>query len=112
MTQGAEEGGKGEAEAKPPILYISTLVLLPSYRSYGIATHLLAQVLSRAIEAYGVTAVTAHVWEANEEGRTWYRARRFEECGLVEGYYRKLRPQEAVLVRRPVKVGDWAGRGG
>ncbi|KAF2753364.1 hypothetical protein EJ05DRAFT_514849 [Pseudovirgaria hyperparasitica] len=95
-----------------PTLYISTLVLLPSYRAYGIATHLLHCVLARAIRAHGVSAVTAHVWEANAEGRAWYSARGFEEVGFVEGYYRRLRPSGAVLVRRRVRVGEWAGARG
>jgi ribosomal protein S18 acetylase RimI-like enzyme len=54
----------------------------------------------------GVADVYAHVWEENEEARRWYKGRGFwEEGGRVEGYYRKLKPSGAVIVRREVGRG-------
>ena len=42
----------------------------------------------------------------------WYRQRGFEvEEGIVEGYYRKLRPSGARVVRRRVGVKDWIRAG-
>jgi len=90
-------------------LYISTLCTLSPYQSHGLASHLLSLITARAVKKYGVTSVTAHVWEANEEARIWYKGRNFEECGSEEGYYRKLRPTGAVAVRRGVAVGDLLG---
>lgn len=56
----------------------------------------------------GVREVYAHVWEANEEGVEWYVKRGFVVVGgVVERYYRRLRPQGAVVVRRRFGVGDW-----
>lgn len=52
--------------------------------------------------------IYAHVWEVNEEGVEWYVKRGFVVVGgLVETYYRRLRPQGARVVRRRVGVGDW-----
>ena len=85
------------------ILYISTLTLLSPYRGQGIATHLLSAALSAAErEDRGVTAVCAHVWEANDEALAWYARRGFRVVGREEGYYRRLTPGGAVLVRRQV----------
>lgn len=57
-----------------------------------------------------VKEIYAHVWEANEEALGWYGKRGFEVGGeVVEGYYRKLRPSGARVVKRKVGVGDWVG---
>ena len=87
-------------------LYISTIGVLAPYRSHGIAMHLLQVIVRRAVELHGVRCVTAHVWEANEEGLEWYKKRGFETLGKEDGYYRKLRPQSAFLVRKWIAVGD------
>lgn len=71
--------------------------------------HLLQAVVKKAVELYGVRSVTAHVWEANEEGLEWYAKRKFEVLGKEEGYYRKLKPGTAVLVRKWIGVGDLLG---
>ncbi|KAF3052167.1 hypothetical protein E8E11_005010 [Didymella keratinophila] len=90
-------------------LYISTIGVLAPYREHGIAVHLLSAVVRKAVELHGVRCVTAHVWEANEEGLEWYKKRKFEILGKEEGYYRKLEPKAAWLVRRWIGVGDLLG---
>ena len=92
-------------------LYISTIGVLAPYRSHGIAMHLLQAVVKKAVELHSVRSVTAHVWEANEEGMEWYKKRKFEILDKDEGYYRKLRPQGAFLVRKWIGVGDLLGNG-
>lgn len=87
-------------------LYISTLGVLSPYRSHGIAMHLLQAIVKKAVELHGVRSVTAHVWEANEEGMEWYKKRNFDIVGKEEGYYRKLKPQGAFLVQKWIGVGD------
>ncbi|KAF2190514.1 acyl-CoA N-acyltransferase, partial [Zopfia rhizophila CBS 207.26] len=87
-------------------LYISTLCLLPPYRSHGIATHLLHSVIAKASKKHGLKCVTAHVWEANEDGLEWYAKRGFDVLERGEGYYRKLKPSGAILVRKWIEVGD------
>jgi ribosomal protein S18 acetylase RimI-like enzyme len=87
-------------------LYISTIGILSPYRSHGIATHLLHRIAAKASEEHGAKCITAHVWEANEDGLEWYKKRGFEIIGKEEGYYRKLKPSGAVLVRRWISIGD------
>ncbi|KAH0558603.1 hypothetical protein GP486_004743 [Trichoglossum hirsutum] len=107
---GRQDGSNSEpttTTTKQRQLYILTLCILAPYRRLGLASHLLEQMISRALVAEdGVSDVYAHVWEANEEARRWYSRRGFgEEEGRVEGYYRRLKPQGAVVVRRNVRIG-------
>ena len=104
---GADSLGTGGAG---PLLYISTLTVLSPYRHYGIATHLLSAVTATAIEKYGIRATGAHVWTENPEGREWYRKKGFREERVEEGYYRRLKPSAAVVVRKVVGVADLLGR--
>ncbi|GAB1727802.1 hypothetical protein NU195Hw_g2123t1 [Hortaea werneckii] len=100
----AEEEAEGEK-----LLYLSTLVLLSPYRGHGIMTCMLRQLTQRAVHSYGVSCVGAHVWEANSEGLEWYARRGFTVMGREEGYYRRLEPKGAVVVRKGVGVGDLLG---
>lgn len=90
-------------------LYIETLGVLSPYRGLGIATHLLNTITATIIQHHKhVTEIYAHVWEANEEALGWYLRRGFVvEKEVVEGYYRRLRPGAARVVRRRVGVGDY-----
>lgn len=99
-----------KARVDGPMLYLSTLVLLSPYRGYGIAAHMLDNLIRSAVDDYGITSVGAHVWEANEEGLQWYRKRGFKEVSREVGYYRRLNPPDAVVMLRDVGVMDLAGR--
>ena len=68
--------------------------------------------LLEAVVGRGVREVYAHVWEMNVEGIGWYARRGFEVEDVVGGYYRRLRPDGARVVRRRVGVGEWIGREG
>ncbi|CCF36858.1 N-acetyl transferase separation anxiety [Colletotrichum higginsianum] len=93
-------------------LYIQSLALLSPYRSYGLATavidHLVAAAAALSPEI-NLRHIYAHVWTDNEEGMHWYTARGFERYGEpLQGYYIKLRPDSAWIVRRtvgPLSVG-------
>ncbi|KAK3113337.1 hypothetical protein LTR53_009459 [Teratosphaeriaceae sp. CCFEE 6253] len=89
-----------------PMLYLSTLVLLAPYRSYGIAAQMLHLLTVRAVEQYGIGSSGAHVWEANQEGLEWYAKRGFKIVGREAEYYRRLKPSGAVVVRREIRVTD------
>ncbi|KAK7528394.1 uncharacterized protein IWZ02DRAFT_369790 [Phyllosticta citriasiana] len=95
-----------------PVLYIATLATLSPYRGLGLAGHLLARVTGAAVREHGVQTVVAHVWERNEEGLAWYRARGFEVLGKEDEYYRRLRPTGAWVVRRRIGVADLLGEDG
>jgi len=87
-------------------LYIATISLLAPYRSHGIATHLLQRIVATASEEHSAKFVTAHVWEANEDGLEWYKKRGFEIIGKEDAYYKKLKPSGALLVRKHIGVAD------
>ncbi|GFF24621.1 isoform 4 of N-alpha-acetyltransferase 50 [Aspergillus udagawae] len=114
---------------EPTNLYIQTLHLLSPYRGCGVATSLLNSILfasppsspstssssssfssynvSELVKHYNIRTVTAHVHEANEEGLRWYIARGFQvEEGLVENYYRRLKPSGAKIVKLVLRWSD------
>ena len=89
-------------------LYIQTLGVLAPYRQLGIATQLLEAVTTTAIQYYdNIVTVYAHVWEANEDALEWYAQRGFTvESEVIQGYYRKLKPNGGRVVRRAIMVTD------
>ncbi|KAI5851288.1 hypothetical protein DFP73DRAFT_471314 [Morchella snyderi] len=108
--EGEGEGGGDGGEEKTQTggaIYIMTLCTLSPYRHLGVGTRLVASVLRAAVEL-GCKEVYAHVWEANTEALEWYRRRGFDvDTGeVVKGYYSKLRPAGARVVRRRIGVGD------
>ncbi|WEW56751.1 acetyltransferase (GNAT) family protein [Emydomyces testavorans] len=94
-------------------LYIQTLHLLSPYRGKGIAASSLYSLIydgptsttsmrtvSALVKHYNIRTVTAHVHETNEEALQWYIARGFTvQDGVIEGYYRKLKPGGAKIVK-------------
>ena len=46
--------------------------------------------------------IYAHVWETNTEAAEWYGRRGFEVGEVEEGYYRRLKPGGARVVRRGI----------
>lgn len=52
-----------------------------------------------------IKEVWAHVWEASEEALEWYVKRGFSVEEGVVGYYRRLRPGGARVVRMVVRGG-------
>lgn len=100
-------------------LYIQTLHLLSAHRGRGVATSLLNSLLfaptgdgipnqvSDLVKHYNISSVTAHVHEANEDALKWYVSRGFKvQDGVVEGYYRRLKPSGAKVVRLEVQWED------
>ena len=105
---------------EPTNLYIQTLHLLSPYRGNGIAASLLISLLfavpprrdsksgenaagyrvSGLVKHYNIRSITAHVHEANDEALQWYIARGFQvQEGVVENYYRRLKPSGAKIVK-------------
>lgn len=91
-------------------IYIQSLALLSPYRSLGLAAAALEHIIASAtlLPAAGSTidarTIYAHVWTENEEGLKWYEARGFAREGSapIKGYYFKLRPDSAWVVRRHI----------
>ncbi|EGX95049.1 GNAT family acetyltransferase, putative [Cordyceps militaris CM01] len=87
-------------------LYIRSLGILAPYRGMGLAGAALDDILAHTSSALTIRSVTAHVWTENDVGLAWYQRRGFERCGdPIHGYYRRLRPDSAILVSRPVRAG-------
>ncbi|KAG8528635.1 uncharacterized protein KY384_006322 [Bacidia gigantensis] len=103
-------------------IYVQTLTTAPSHRTLSMATTLLAQLIFTALSTWSepsplnvspstsgnkITMVYAHVWESNVDALEWYQNRGFEVLPeKVEGYYRKLRPSGARVVKRGIGVRD------
>ncbi|OHE99399.1 acetyltransferase [Colletotrichum orchidophilum] len=94
-------------------LYIQSLALLSPYRSHGLATAVVDHLVAAAANSspdINLRHIYAHVWTDNEEGMRWYAARGFERYGEpLQGYYIKLRPDSAWIVRRsvgPLSIGS------
>ena len=90
-----------------PSLYISTMATLSPFRNHGLAQALLRSVTRRALDDYGAKTISAHVWEANSEGRQWYANHGFKEVNFEENYYRRLSPNGAWVVERPISIADF-----
>jgi N-alpha-acetyltransferase 50 len=92
-------------------IYIQSLALLSPYRSHGLATRVLDDIIQGVVNTpqlgYPVTSIYAHVWTENTEGLEWYTARGFtREEPVVKGYYRRLQPGNAWIMRRSLVPSD------
>jgi ribosomal protein S18 acetylase RimI-like enzyme len=92
-----------------PCLYISTIGTLAPYRNIGLAATLLRQVIRNAVDLYDISSIAAHVWEASDEARAWYVKLGFKEVKYETEYYRRLSPNGAWVVERPVRPSDLLG---
>lgn len=86
-------------------LYIQAIGILAPYRSLGLASALLSSVIDAATrQNYSYSSVYAHVWEANIDALDWYSKRGFRQIILQPGYYRRLRPSGAWIVRKELSL--------
>ncbi|ROW10307.1 hypothetical protein VMCG_02070 [Cytospora schulzeri] len=101
--------------APPPVglghaLYVQSLVLLAPYRGLGLAAAAIEGIFDavrtvtreRRGNGLNIKWVYAHVWTENEEGLAWYQRRGFERDVRLEGYYFKLKPGSAWVVKKKV----------
>ncbi|KUI73247.1 hypothetical protein VM1G_08799 [Cytospora mali] len=106
-----------DSVAPPPVglghvLYVQSLVLLAPYRGLGLAAAAIEGIFDavrtvtreRRRNGLNIKWVYAHVWTENEEGLAWYGRRGFERDVRLEGYYFKLKPGSAWVVKRKVVV--------
>ena len=102
-----EPAGEGQQQQ----LYIQSLTLLSPYRHLGLASAALGSILTAIVSSpleAPITSLYAHVWTENVEGLEWYKARGFEvEGGVVGGYYRRLSPDTAWVLRRRLGASDY-----
>ncbi|KAK3693652.1 hypothetical protein B0T22DRAFT_46402 [Podospora appendiculata] len=101
------------ATARYHAIYIQSLSLLSPYRSQGLAAAALEHIVASAalLPAAGssldVRTVYAHVWTENREALAWYEARGFAraDASPLGGYYFKLRPDTAWVMKRDIGLG-------
>ncbi|KAF4628713.1 hypothetical protein G7Y89_g9438 [Cudoniella acicularis] len=94
-------------------IYIQSLALLSPYRSKGLAAAVLNEVISNATltstspDGVRIAEIYAHVWTQNDEALEWYAKRGFkrDEYAVV-GYYRRLKPDSAWVLRRRILPSD------
>ncbi|KAF8449936.1 hypothetical protein BGX38DRAFT_517758 [Terfezia claveryi] len=106
-SEGRSSGGSEAEGGKRKVrVYIMTLGVLSPFRGVGVGGKLMEWLLNggdgrgKDGREWEVVEVYAHVWEANDEALEWYRRRGFVVGeDVVHGYYRKLRPNGAKVVR-------------
>lgn len=113
VTEFKRDGKKEGVMPDDTALYIAALTLLSPYRSKGLAQAALESVIRQIVstpatqEAGGIKSLYAHVWTENQEGLEWYEKMGFHKEGKpVEGYYQKLQPSTAWVLRRNISVLD------
>ena len=94
-------------------IYIQSLCLLSPYRSKGLIRAafediLLASTIESKISSLKIKGLYAHVWTSNQEALQWYKNRSFTiyDDGVVNGYYRRLKPDTAYIMRRELTISD------
>ncbi|RDL41017.1 uncharacterized protein BP5553_00996 [Venustampulla echinocandica] len=94
-------------------IYIQSLALLSPYRSKGLAVAVLNDVISSVTTAtlsadgIKIAEIYAHVWTENTEALEWYGKRGFKrDVQPVIGYYRRLNPDSAWILRRRILPSD------
>ncbi|KAG6051030.1 hypothetical protein E4U33_000663 [Claviceps sp. LM78 group G4] len=100
---------------RPQTLYLRSMCLLAPYRGLGLAQAALEDILEGVRHRnVNVVSITAHVWTENEDGLRWYKGRGFKKDSVkpLEGYYLRLRPGTAWLVRKILPEDGAAQNGG
>ena len=90
-------------------IYIQSLALLSPYRGKGLVAEILNEVIESATtqQQMRIASLYAHVWTENEEALKWYAARGFKrEEHILQGYYRRLKPDTAWIFRRRLNPSD------
>lgn len=110
-----EGDGGGRAHERQDIgkrqvrVYLMTLGVLSPFRGVGVGGKLMEWLLKGGdrVTEWEVVEVYAHVWEANQEALDWYVKRGFVvEKEILKGYYRRLRPNGAKVVRWTKRKAD------
>lgn len=91
-------------------VYIQSLALLSPYRRKGLAREALRILIQLAIrhQELNIRSFYAHVWTENKEALKWYLSQGFQrEDHIISGYYRRLKPDTAFVLRRRLTPTDF-----
>ncbi|KIZ05363.1 hypothetical protein MNEG_2596 [Monoraphidium neglectum] len=86
-------------------LYIVSLGVLAPYRCMGIGSQLLARSLAACGGDPEITSAQLHVHCGDEEAQAWYAGRGFHVQERIPGYYKRLKPPDALLLSRALPSG-------
>ncbi|KAH8597759.1 hypothetical protein B0O99DRAFT_616723 [Bisporella sp. PMI_857] len=90
-------------------IYLQSLALLSPYRGHGLANEALQAIITAATEQKElyIRELYAHAWTESEEALKWYAGRGFKQDEqIISGYYRRLKPDTAWILRRKLNPSD------
>jgi ribosomal protein S18 acetylase RimI-like enzyme len=87
--------------------------VLAPYRGLGAGTALLTRCLAHvARQLPEVEEAVLHVQTSNDEAIRFYQRFGFEVGDTIPGYYKRLNPPDAVLLRKRLQPGDGGAANG
>ncbi|KAH9986543.1 acyl-CoA N-acyltransferase [Russula compacta] len=89
-------------------LYLLTMGVLAPYRSLGIGSYSLDDIL-RAAAAHTkpkICRIYLHVQVSNHGAKQFYERHGFRESGIDEGYYKKITPSGAWVLERDIEPSE------
>merc|ERR1711997_807084 len=85
--------------------YIMTLGVLTPYRRYGVGKKMLEWVIEKAKSLKDVNGIYLHVQTNNDVAKALYEKNEFtQEGGVFEGYYKKIDPPDAYMLKMDIEV--------
>jgi len=95
----------GDGETK---LYIMTMGVLAPYRSRGVGSKCLEQILAAASSHVKpkIGRIHLHVQISNRDAKKFYERHGFQQTGIHENYYKKIAPPDAWILEKVVLAGE------
>jgi len=85
-------------------LYLMTMGVLAPYRSRGLGSQSLQQVVASAAthSKPKINKIYLHVQVSNTAAKAFYERHGFKEVGVHEGYYKKIVPHDAWILEKEI----------
>ncbi|KAL6310350.1 N-acetyltransferase NAT13 [Sparassis latifolia] len=86
-------------------LYLMTMGILAPYRSRGLGSKALQQVIEAAASHSKpkISSIYLHVQISNDSAKSFYERQDFREVGVHQGYYKKIVPRDAWILERAIE---------
>ncbi|KAJ3535502.1 hypothetical protein NMY22_g6463 [Coprinellus aureogranulatus] len=83
------------------VLYLMTMGILAPYRSRGLGSKALKEILNAAASRRPkIDKIYLHVQVSNEEAKKFYETNGFRQTSVHEGYYKKITPADAWVLEK------------
>jgi ribosomal protein S18 acetylase RimI-like enzyme len=103
MTDAASQAVENKDATTPPTvttkLYVQVLAVLAAYRSYGVGSALMKDVIEAAKKHAHIDELFLHVWVLNVDAIRFYERLGFSKTETVKNYYRRIESPDAVVMR-------------